>query len=156
MMDRTVEDPLYRMHHGWNTFSLEINWAYTNTSEKLEKKKTSNSTPATRIIQDGCRLSSRNRNRRRAQRRKAARALRCTTTAESPIVVTPDVTTPAKTTPSQSTPMDQGTSGSLPPGDVEEPPPPEIDVHWRTGAHGTYKITDFYHIEGRISCTAPS
>ncbi len=39
MMDRDVEDPLYRMHHGRSTFTLEINWAYAKeSSDKLEMK----------------------------------------------------------------------------------------------------------------------
>ncbi len=106
MMDRAVEDPLYRMHHGRNTFSLEINWAFTNTSGNFEKKKKSSTfTPVTGEIQDGCRSSRRNleRNRRRRQRRKAARALHRTPTAKSPpIIVSPDVTPPAKTPPTTS------------------------------------------------------
>ncbi len=33
MMDRAVEDPLYRMHHGRSTFTLEVNWAYINKKD---------------------------------------------------------------------------------------------------------------------------
>ncbi len=119
MMDRAVEDPLYDAPRR-NTFSLEINWAYINNTSETIEKKTSISTPVTKK-QDGFRLSRRNleRNRRRRERRKAARALR-RSSAKSPIVITSDVTPPAKTTPSPSTPMDQGTPGSLPPGDVED------------------------------------
>ncbi len=72
--------------------TLEINWAYSNTSGKLQtKKRTSTSTPVT-DKQDGCRFSRRNleRNRRRRQRAKEVRARNRTTTAKSPpIIVSP-------------------------------------------------------------------
>ncbi len=106
-MDRAVDDPLYRMHHGRNTFTLEVNWAYSTSAQQTTKKKI---TPVTQI-QDGCRFSRRKleRNRRKRQRAKEARALLRTTAAKSPIVITPDVTPPAKTQPTTSTPMDQET-----------------------------------------------
>ncbi len=145
MMDRAVEDPLYRMHNGRSTFTLEINWAYSKDSKKIEKSAISEKRKMAADFPAKTPSERRHlvRNRLRRERKKAARALRRTTTAKSPITVSPDVTPPAKTPPSTSTPMDEETSGSLPPGDVEEPPPPELAVRWDQSSHNTFDIADF-------------
>ncbi len=138
MMDRAVEDPLYRMHNGRSTFTLEINWAYSKDSKKIEKQAT-NSTVTKN--QDGCRVSRRNleRNRRRRQRRKTARALHRTTTVKSPIVISPANTPPRS-------PMD-----TLPPGDGEPPPPPDAQlmktVAWDPDTKDPHKIDHYGFLE---------
>ncbi len=122
MMDRAVEDPLYRMHHGRNTFTLEINWAYAKeSSEKIEKKII----PVTQK-QDGCRLSRRNleRNRRRRERGKAARALQ-RSSAKSPIVISP-----AKTNHHRSPMETADPSGETPPPPEPKPEPEKLRIHF--------------------------
>ncbi len=121
VMNRAVEEPLFRMHHGRNTFTLEVNWAYTKEASKnlektaiLEKKKMAANFPAKTPSERRSRHSA--KNRRRQERKKAARALLRTTTSKTLITVSPDVTQPAKTPPSTSTPMDEGTPGPLSPG----------------------------------------
>ncbi len=95
VIDRAVEEPLFRMHHCRNTFTLEVNWTYAKeASKKLEKTAISEKKKMAADFPAKTPSERRHlvRNRLRRERKKAARALRRTTTAKSPITVSPDVT----------------------------------------------------------------
>ncbi len=129
--------------NGRSTFTLEINWAYSKESKKIQKPTISTVTKK----QDGCQISHRNveRNRRRRERKKLARAQR-RKTATSPIVISP-----AKSATPPKSPMD-----TLTPGDGEPPPIEKMwkQLEWDTTVKDTHEIDQYgFYEDGPLPCT---
>ncbi len=173
VMDHAVAEPLFRMHHGRNTFTLEVNWAYVKESSEINfeksavtrKTKMAAEVPAeSRVHQEPRAEQTEAGTTEAAREQRSAGMLRGNpavarpSTPEqpraiatsTPIVISPGDTAIVEAGPDTRTqsPMDQGTPGTKPP--AEEPPPPDdsekrskVDGEWDPRAHGTHTIDSY-------------